>query len=124
MKYGCKIFLYFAVDMHNRRKTRFGIILLLLLIFFQQVGGGLFIHNLAHDSAENGQGPLKNTTGSEVSFSCSCVDDFLVPFTQPDDQPVIQSPTFPSVRVFGFAERLFFCSLHAAFLRGPPVVIG
>jgi hypothetical protein len=102
-----------------------GIAIILLLVFFQQMGAGLFVHNLLHNKVATDQSPIqKSESTKEISFSCSCVDNFLMPFAE-TDEPVV-SPESPvhSKPVNGFTEQPYHVSLIFSSLRGPPVLIG
>ena len=104
---------------------RRGIASFLLLVFFQQMGAGLFIHNLLHDKAPTGQSPVKKNEGAkEISYVCSCVDNFLMPFVEATEPDVIQKPLTWSQSVAVYTERVYFTSLYFSPLRGPPVFIG
>lgn len=107
--------------MRHNNSIRRGISLILLLVFFQQIGGGLFIHNLLHDKKQQEQTQVKkHDDAKEISFACSCVDDFLMPFIEAGE-PVA---TLPSVvysnPANAVAEPVYFTSLIFSALRGPP----
>jgi hypothetical protein len=105
--------------------ARPGIKFLLLLVFFQQIGAGLFIHNLLHEKVPAGQTPFKqNESSKETNFTCSCVDNFLMPFVGADEPPPLQNLNAYIKPVDSFTERLYFTSLIFSSLRGPPVFIG
>jgi hypothetical protein len=96
-----------------------------LLVFFQQTGAGLFIHNLLHDKTTTDQSPVKKSESTkEISFSCSCVDNFLMPFAETDQPVVSQTSSVHSKPVNGFTEQPYHVSLIFSSLRGPPVFIG
>jgi len=89
------------------------------------MGAGLFVHNLLHDKATSDQPPIqKSESTKEINFSCSCVDNFLMPFTEAD-QPVVSSivAVYPKP-VNGYTEQPYQVSLIFSSLRGPPVFIG
>lgn len=110
--------------MRSCKITRYGITLLLLLTFFQQIGGGLFIHNLEHDQTESGQLPYGNDGKMEINFSCSCVDDFVMPFLATDDPPALQIPILYSAYADAYTVRQHIASTCQISLRGPPAQIG
>ena len=125
MKYCCKIFPFFAVEMRSHSITRFGITLFLLLIFFQQIGGGLFIHNLLHTKNEVAQNAAgKNESSNEIKFACSCVDDFLVPFIGTSELPALQNPLIHAPFTVAYIERIYSSPHFFSSLRGPPSLIG
>ena len=102
-----------------------GISIFLLLVFFQQMGAGLFIHNLLHDKAATSQSPVKKNEGAkEISYACSCVDNFLMPFVEATEPAVIQKQLTWSKPVDAYTEQLCFRSQYFSALRGPPVFIG
>ena len=120
-----QIFLFFALSMQLNSAIKRGIAILLLLVFFQQMGAGLFVHNLLHDKAIPEQSPIKkNESTKEISFSCSCVDNFLMPFAAAD-QPVISNIVIAHPKaVDSYTEQPYHVSLIFSSLRGPPVFIG
>ena len=101
---------------------KYGIVFLLLLAFFQQVGAGLYVHNLVHDKRDLHTQHKEATT--EINFACSCVDNYLTPFTEAAalvlERPVRVFTTNP---VF-FSEAIIFSPVIYAAFRGPPVFIG
>jgi len=102
-----------------------GIAIFLLLVFFQQMGAGLFIHNLLHDKASASQSPVKNNEGAkEITFTCSCVDNFLMPFVEATEPAAIQVSLTWSKPDVAYSEQAYFRSLYFSALRGPPVFIG
>lgn len=89
----------------------------LILIFSQKAGAGLFYHDLFHkiSSTELPPGHEK-----EISYSCTCVDDFLMPFAE----AVTVSITAPGYRYITIVEIYkdllpFQTCVHSS-LRGPP----
>lgn len=95
----------------------------LTLIFSLKAGAGLFLHDLLHNNTAN-KSPLDdNKKENEVSYNCSCIDDFLMPFTAADI-PVysIYVPDFKTIPIF-FEENILLNSLVLTHLRGPPGVI-
>ena len=119
-----QIFLFFALSMRTHSIIRRGIAVFLLLVFFQQMGAGLFVHNLLHDKAASSQSPVKkNESAKEINFSCSCVDNFLMPFVEADAPNVLADPGTYSKPVDAYIEPSYFTSLIFSSLRGPPVFI-
>ena|SRR5688500_3725270 len=100
-----------------------GIAFLLLLVFFQQIGAGLYIHNLVHkDKAQTHS--QHDEAAKEISFACSCVDNFLTPFIEAGELIVEQPLTVHPAIIGSFTERICFTSIIFSSLRGPPVFIG
>ncbi len=96
---------------------------LLLLVFFQQIGAGLYIHNLLHDKEQ----AVATTQDEKISHkdivvSCSCVDNFLMPFVDADIAISLQPFQLHVKPVDSFSERTYFTSLIFSSLRGPPTV--
>ena len=111
--------------MQAKSNIRRGIAFLLLLVFFQQIGAGLFIHNLVHEKKPVGQIPVKqNENTKEINFSCSCVDNFLMPFVGEDEPVVLQKLYTYTKPVDSYTERVYITSLIFSDLRGPPAFIG
>ena len=88
----------------------------------QKTGGGLYLHNWLH--APNGR--LANSGLPAIgqdALSCTCLDDFYIPFSETPEQ-VVQIPAtiqieFVTVPILSipFAQKFF----HS--LRGPPSTI-
>jgi hypothetical protein len=100
-----------------------GIAFLLLLVFFQQIGAGLYIHNLVHNDRSQTHSQ-HNEAAKEISFACSCVDNFLTPFIEANELVVEQPLIIHATATNSFAERIYFTSIIFPSLRGPPVFIG
>lgn len=101
---------------------RRGISFFLLLVFFQQIGAGLFVHNLLHDKKQQVQAQAKNhDNAKEISFACSCVDNFLMPFVEADEPVVIHPPVVYNKPGNTFTEPVYFTALIFSSLRGPPM---
>ncbi|MFC0771806.1 hypothetical protein [Terrimonas alba] len=117
-----QIFLFFAKSMRYNNSIRRGISLMLLLVFFQQIGAGLFIHNLLHDKKQPVQAQVKkHENAKEISFACSCVDNFLMPFIEADE-PVVTPPLVAySNPANAVTEPVYFTLLIFSSLRGPPM---
>jgi hypothetical protein len=93
----------------------------LLLVFSQKAGAGLFVHNLMHKTSSNKTSPEQdNQKDKEIGYSCSCIDDFMMPFMEADEQVF----TAPLVSVHSFFssyhENIIFCDTILSLLRGPP----
>jgi hypothetical protein len=102
---------------------RCGISFFLLLVFFQQIGAGLYIHNLLHNDKSQTHSQ-QNEAAKEISFACSCVDNFLTPFTEADELVVEQPLVIHATATDDFAESIYYTSIIFPSLRGPPVFIG
>ncbi|HMJ46652.1 MAG TPA: hypothetical protein VK498_04950 [Ferruginibacter sp.] len=105
--------------MRANRNIRKGISMLLILVFMQKAGGGLFLHNFLHFQKIE---PVSDVTTSlkHTISSCSCIEDFYVPFTETPQQTV-HSPcrihfefVTPHSALIPFSAKFF----HS--LRGPP----
>ena len=108
--------------MDRTNSIRSGISLFLLLVFFQQIGAGLFMHNLLHDKKTLVQTQAKkHDNAKEISFACSCVDNFLMPFIEAET-PVVTPPLVVYTKPGNaFTEPVYFTSLIFSSLRGPPM---
>jgi len=61
--------------------------IVLLLVFAQKMGGGLYLHNWLH--VKNCEQSIPKTAGKNItSYSCNCIDDFSMPFTENDEKIV------------------------------------
>jgi hypothetical protein len=87
-----------------------------LLALSQKMGGGLYLHNLFHNK------DFKTTGGNTtVQYSCNCIDDFTMPFTEAD---VVELPPIP---ITHFNHNSFYkepISFQIRFfnsLRAPPI---
>ena len=94
----------------------------LLLIFLQKSGGGLLIHNSRHTSNEKKELPGgENKKGNTANYGCSCLDEFLTPFTETEvsifSSPVIVIPTYAIV----YKKDILSHTSIYSFFRGPPV---
>ncbi|MGK2860658.1 MAG: hypothetical protein ACSLE0_01880 [Chitinophagaceae bacterium] len=102
-----------------------GIAVLLLLIFFQQTGAVLFIHNLVHDKKSVTENPVKKDgKASEVSYSCNCIDHFLLPYVEPDEITAIQRPARYANYADGYIRQTYLTDLIYFSRRGPPAFHG
>jgi hypothetical protein len=104
----------------NFIKQRVGSVLL-LLVFFQQIGAGLYLHNLLHDKEQTVQTSRDaNVSGKENIITCSCVDNFLMPFLDADIAVSLEPFQLHIKPVDSFSEKAYFTSLIFSSLRGPP----
>ena len=93
----------------------------LILVFSQKAGAGLFLHNFFHSSiAKNESAKQQHKQEKGFSYACTCVDDFLLPYTAADE-PVysLNVLAFATPLTF-FEEPIPFYSSVLYFLRGPP----
>jgi hypothetical protein len=94
----------------------------MLLVFLQKTGAGLFVHNLFH---QQGTAPTEkqNEQSTELSYACSCMDDFLLPFEPASAiayaAPFIQYQSFTTT----FAAQLIITAVPYSSLRGPPALL-
>jgi hypothetical protein len=91
----------------------------LVLLFLHKSGGSLVIHNLTHLSDP---APQKEERRNDLTYSCSCIDDYLMAFQEnsaPDFIPVSQQPcpenSYDTYQIYPI---LVSCTL----LRGPPCI--
>ena len=97
----------------------------LLLVFSQKAGAGLFLHNLLHgqDNSRPFEAGDADKGGREISFSCNCIDDFLVPFATAEDITVPEPVIACSAPGAEFVAEISFRPVIIAKLRGPPVLV-
>lgn len=96
----------------------------LLLVFSQKAGAGFFLHNLFHSNiAANKNSLQQHEERNATNYSCTCVDDLLMPFTEAE-VPAYSLPlvSFTTPIIFFKEAILFNCSV-LSFLRGPPAAI-
>jgi hypothetical protein len=94
--------------------------ILFILVFSQKSGAGLFLHNLLH-TGNTSQIPEKQHENSkELSYSCTCLDDFLMPFDG-SEETVYFPPVTTSIVLDTFFEvRIPFIISVLSSPRGPP----
>ena len=96
----------------------------LILVFSQKAGAGFLLHNLFHSNTVTNPNSLKaHEESKDINYSCTCVDDLLMPFTEAE-VPAYFLPlvSFTSPITF-FKEDILFYSLVRSLLRGPPADI-
>ncbi|MDZ4808110.1 MAG: hypothetical protein SGI96_07540 [Bacteroidota bacterium] len=96
----------------------------LLLVFSQKAGAGFFLHNLFHSNiAANKNSSQQHEENKGASYSCTCIDNLLMPFTEAE-VPAYSLPlvSFTTPLTF-FKEDILFNSSVLSFLRGPPPAI-
>jgi hypothetical protein len=119
----CCIFYYLAFSMKARPFIMRCAAFFLMLVFSQKTGAGLFVHNLLHTQNTAGKSSQPNEKGSEISFACSCIDDFLMPLAE-SAQPVYCPPVSAiAIPVICYRESIPFCTPVLSSLRGPPAAI-
>ncbi len=91
----------------------------LILAFSQKSWAGLYLHNFLHGGKISYEFPAKQESRFTAN-SCSCIDDFLMPFEEAGN-PVISHPfTFLPPLVLFLKDRIPFYTPTLLFLRGPP----
>jgi len=96
---------------------------LLLLVFLQKTGAGLLFHNLVHAKAVTSEHAVPKDGDKGISYACSCIDDFLVPFTAAEEQLPLQvtqelfTPAAHDVSAIPFNSPVY------SSLRGPPAIV-
>jgi hypothetical protein len=90
----------------------------LLAVFSQKMGGGLLVHNLFHaQTSIPGQQDDKN---KDINYACSCVDDFLMPFEETNEQHFTAPIAEPVVSFSILPATVFTNSTFHFSRRGPP----
>jgi hypothetical protein len=93
---------------------------LLLAVFSQKMGGGLLVHNLLHTQTSKTSQP--DDKNKDISYACSCVDDFLMPFDEvTEPQFIAQSAFLNSQYSFYSSEVYRYRTFHFS-RRGPPSI--
>lgn len=92
----------------------------LILVFSQKAGAGLFYHDLFHKISTT---ELPAGHQKEVSYNCTCIDDFLMPFTGSDELVFTTPVSNYSITNDFFEDRLAFQTLIQSSLRGPPAYV-
>ena len=117
-------FYYLSPLMRTRPFISRCIAILFILVFSQKSGAGLFLHNLLHTGNTTSQVPEKQHDNSkELSYSCTCLDDFLMPFDG-SEEPVYSPPLTNSIVPTTFFEaRIPFITSILSSPRGPPACI-
>ncbi|HMK24464.1 MAG TPA: hypothetical protein VK483_00440 [Chitinophagaceae bacterium] len=94
--------------------------ILFILVFSQKSGAGLFLHNLLHTGNTTSQVPEQHNNSKELSYSCTCLDDFLMPFDG-SEETVYSPPVTNSIVLDIFFEtRIPFITSILSSPRGPP----
>jgi hypothetical protein len=90
----------------------------LIILFSQKTGAGLFYHNLFHSKAGS-EIPADKNRG----YSCSCIDDFLMPFEEATvgTDPIISFQLVVPSKFF--CDDINFRFIVSPLLRGPPSYI-
>lgn len=96
----------------------------LLLVFSQKAGAGFYLHNFFHSNvATDKKSSPEHEENKDVNYSCTCVDDLLMPFTEAE----VAAYSLPIVSITTpltfFKEDILFYSLVRSLLRGPPAAV-
>src|SRR5688500_7598270 len=92
--------------------------LLLILVFSQKMGMGLYLHNWLHaNKSHTASTPLTN---EELSYACSCINDFTAPLTETAIQELPQpvSTEFVPASITIVTLPVVYKYFHS--LRAPP----
>ncbi|MDZ4793330.1 MAG: hypothetical protein SGI83_03545 [Bacteroidota bacterium] len=90
----------------------------LLLVFSQKAGAGLLLHNLFHTTETTEQ-----TKANETRYSCTCIDDFMMPFDEAAETVYSHSVSHHTITLTFFKAYLPFITPVLSLLRGPPAII-
>ncbi len=118
MKCRCK---FYSFDFVKARKHIVKVMaVVILLVFTQKIGLGLYFHNLIHPTtshASTKDGPISEKA---TNLNCSCIDDFLLPFTEPSKEDIVPA-NFHITPLTSFYEAdILQTSHYFSSLRGPP----
>jgi hypothetical protein len=95
----------------------------MILVFSQKSGTGLLIHNLLHKQAYTGHQEKEGQSSKELGYSCTCIDDFMMPFDGSEEtvySPLVSIQIVPNIF---FEDRIPFSTRTLSTLRGPPAHI-
>ena len=94
---------------------------LLVFVFIQKMGAGLYTHQLLH--VQKGEKASAIPGESKVTaYSCSCIDDFAMPFTE--IPAITVAPALSSFfKIYRplFSEKVILSARLFNPLRGPPL---
>jgi hypothetical protein len=94
----------------------------LLLVFSQKSGAGLLLHNALHTNQAS-DSPAKQADNKDISFACSCIDDFLTPFAEVNEPMVAAAGEKHETPAEYFTEDIILYTPGFTSLRGPPSCI-
>ena len=95
--------------------------ILLILVFSQKSGTGLFLHNLLHSQNIIVDHPVReDQKNNDLSYACTCIDDFFIPFDEVAETVCPQPVLHPDVPLSFFKETVPFHTSIFSSLRGPP----
>jgi len=93
----------------------------LLLIFLQKNGGGLLVHNTWHSGNEKKESPVnENKKSNSANYRCSCLDEFLTPFTETELTIFLNPVTDRAAHIITYKKDIPSCTSVYSPLRGPP----
>ena len=96
----------------------------MLLVFSQKAGAGFLLHNLFHSNVATDKNSSKGHEESkDANYSCTCVDDLLMPFTEAEVPVYSSSLTCFTTPLTFFTENILFYNLVRSLLRGPPAAV-
>jgi hypothetical protein len=91
----------------------------LLLVFSQKSWGGLFIHDILH--LKEADAPLSpEDQKKDIGYHCSCIDDFLAPYSGSDGIVFDFTPSIFFNPVVCLTVDVIEQSALQSSLRGPP----
>ncbi|HSU27319.1 MAG TPA: hypothetical protein VLJ68_02990 [Chitinophagaceae bacterium] len=94
--------------------------LVILLVFTQKIGLGLYIHNQIHPATSHSfptDGPISEKASN---LNCSCIDDFLLPFTEPSNENIVPANFHTTAFISFYEADIRQVSHYFSSLRGPP----
>jgi hypothetical protein len=112
------IYSIFTQAMRSNRFILKSLTIILLLVFTQKIGVGLYVHNWLHANNCKQLPPGSNA----IKISCSCVDDFSMPFSEPVADITFYVPVQYQSFIAACIPQVpcFFPVFYS--LRGPPVL--
>ena len=106
--------------MKGKRHIVKGMAIVLLLAFSQKIGIGLYLHNLLHTTNSQGSLPDQASKNKAVSYNCSCIDDFLLPFSKTTIEIISPETHTTAIFISFYPKAIPFSFQIFNSLRGPP----
>ena len=92
---------------------------LMILVFLQKAGAGLFIHEIFHTDKKT-ESSIPSGEKNQQGYSCTCIDDFLMPFIETDEPVCSFIPLATASPVTYFNEAIPYIAPLYSSLRAPP----
>jgi len=106
---------------YNLRITKC-ISLLLLIVFSQKMSSRLYYHIRVH--VQDNSSACSSPNDARVSNTCSCIDDFYIPFLEPLEQNITIPPKIVTGFIDSYTASVLSISKYFHSLRAPPCLVG